>query len=119
MLDGIDGMVEQHPRTGKSHDGTHFLAHLRLVAMHRTKSAGTFPVSELAPVQPAMCILQQGCTICTKGGIAFVQTAVKPDHLLHRTLLFFNTREGVRVIKEFFHTPNIAIKMQISIIFAA
>ena len=92
MLDAINRMIPHHPGTGKSHHFLHPFPHSRFIAMHRTFPASAFLLSELTMVQAFMGIFQQWRTLFTQRTVPFFQSAIEPDHLLHRFLFLFNAR---------------------------
>jgi hypothetical protein len=94
MLDGIDGMIPHHAGTGKAHHSTHPFPHVFFIAMHGTLPASLLRFSKLATVQSGMGIFKQGTTFRTKLAVAFLQPAIKPDHLLHRFLFFCYSSHG-------------------------
>jgi hypothetical protein len=94
MLDCINGMIPHHAGTGKAHHSTHPFPHVFFIAMHRTLPTSLLLFTELATVQSGMGILKQGTTFRTKLTVAFLQPAIKPDHLFYCLLFFRYTRHG-------------------------
>ena len=64
---GKNRIVQEHARTGITHNLTYLLAHSRLIAMHRATSATGFLITELAMLQTLMGISQEFLTLGTEG----------------------------------------------------
>ena len=64
---GKNRIVQEHTRTGITHNLTYLLAHSRLIAMHRAASATGFILAKLAMLQSLMGISQEFLTLGTEG----------------------------------------------------
>ena len=65
---GKNRIVQEHARTGITHNLTYLLAHSRLIAMHRATSATVFILAKLAMLQTLMGIIQQGLALRAERG---------------------------------------------------
>lgn len=62
----IDGVVNNHSRSGVAHHFTDLCAHVFFVAMHGAAFASGFIVAKLAFVQSKMRIFKQSVAVSTK-----------------------------------------------------
>ena len=65
---GKNRIVQEHARTGITHNLTYLLAHSRLIAMHRATSATGFILAKLAMLQTLVGIIQQGLALRAERG---------------------------------------------------
>ncbi len=90
VTDSRHGMKEQHSRTGITHDGPHFFAHGRLVAMHGASLASCLLIAERTTVQSCVSVLQQSLALGAKLTVSLCPSAVEAHHLFHGLFLSFN-----------------------------
>ena len=86
-------MIQKHPRSGKPHDHSNLLPHLRLVAMHFTVCTECFLFHKWTFLASESGIIRKFLTGRTHLSCRFViflmiLPAVQPDHLFHDILFF-------------------------------
>ena len=86
--------MKNHPWTGKSHDRSNFLPHLRLVAMHPAVGAKSFCLHEGASVTALAGVVPQSGAVRAEHPMRMVPLlAVQSNHLRHHS--FFPLPLGV------------------------
>lgn len=106
-------MIQKHPRSGKPHDHSNLLPHLRLIAMHLTVCTECFLFHKWTFLASESGIIRKFLTGRTHLSCRFViflmiLPAVQPDHLFHDILFFlplFSTLFFLFISKLFIPLP--------------
>lgn len=84
------GMIDNHPWSRIAHHSLDPFFHIRTVTMYSAFSATGLILSKWAFRQTIVSILHKGPAIGAQLPIAFLATAVYPNHLRHSLLFLFN-----------------------------
>ena len=93
MPDGKDGVIKQHPRSGKPHHLPDLLAHFRFVAMDSAVAAESLILHKRAFLAAQSGIVKEHLTVRTQLPLLPVRflmflSAVQADHFTHHVLFF-------------------------------
>ncbi len=89
VLEGWNGVMQQHSRPCIFHDFPIPPLHLGLVAVNRTFPAGFLLFPERTAGKPCVRIFQKLPARTAQLFVAFPVPAIKPDHLFYRPFFFF------------------------------
>lgn len=85
-------MIEDHSRSGVSHDLFNFIPHVRFITMHRALFTGGLISSESAQIQAFAGIVKKDPAIFTRDCIAaMLMPAIEADHLFKGIFFPLNT----------------------------
>ena len=87
MPDGLDGVIEYHPRASPAHHLSHALTHSGLVAVDGAFLAGGLVVAKLAAVEASFGIAEQLGALSAQSIVLLAAPTIKLYHQGHRLLL--------------------------------
>lgn len=93
MPDGKDGVIKQHPRSGKPHHLPDLLAHFRFVAMDSAVAAESLILHKRAFLAAQSGIVKEHLTVRTQlillsGSSFMILSAIQTDHFTRHVLFF-------------------------------
>ena len=110
MLDGFEGMVENHPRARPSHHSPHALTHVGLIAVNGALLTGGFAFAKLTSAETCLGILEQFGTVATEHLVSLTLSAIKSDHQTYYPLFVLHSAHFFHYIINFIR-PSAFVKV--------